>query len=830
MTGYFLSGRFVTGAIMFIVLLPLSLFCEDITTKNGKVYKDVQIFKQEADRLIVTYPRGAATIYLEDCTEDIQKKYNYYKPIADNDRSQKAVRENNPATASFPWKPVGNSLLSGSERTPQALARSNTNDPVHVAATDANLHGDDVKLEWIRDGLSAKLGYYRPIRVDLSSVKPARVARMPENVSNPLFGMIAMGPKESPTEAIVLLDEPDKGPARLWLDSNGNGDLTDDPSVKWVDRLGKKKNATTTSWSGSAALSVVYGQEHRLLGINLYRFDKNDPERRQLKNALFYYRDFGYLGNMSIAGKSFQAALVDDSARGDFRPSSDVALLIDLNANGRFERQGESFDARNPFNIAGTTYEIGGLTAQGNIFQLRASSQAVAETPVLPALEIGGKPVAFEEKSTTGQTIRFPADYKGKLVMLDFWATWCGPCRGELPNLVKVYEKLHPKGFEVLGVSLDSEESMRKLSQFTDENHMPWPQICDGNGWSAKIARQYGVQGIPACWLIDGNAGLIVAGQADLRGAALRPTIERCLAKLGKPPAIDPAADAGKVGKAPAEMPASEDPLIPKARELAKVGKFLSVAGFNTLRNSPESAAIKLPPASTQPLRVREIAARASQAYLRAGWIYHCAKCDRYHVKLAGGYAIAKDTVVTAFHVMESPDTIEHGEGYPVVVRGNDEIVPIVSVLAANETLDAIILRVAAGDLHPLAINTGVSVGDTVYCFSDPHDAHGYFSNGIINRFYSKSGGSPDNFTDQRFNVSTDWGFGSSGAALLDECANVVGHVARIQPISGKKPSMDSEVHHDDAAPTIMTLHEAVPAAGILKLIENVKAGAAGVR
>ncbi|MCX6992201.1 MAG: hypothetical protein NT011_03555 [Kiritimatiellaeota bacterium] len=75
--------------IICIILLPLSIFGENITTRNGKVYKDVQIFKQESDRLMVTYPGGAATIYLADCTEDIQRKYNYNTTDADTAKSER---------------------------------------------------------------------------------------------------------------------------------------------------------------------------------------------------------------------------------------------------------------------------------------------------------------------------------------------------------------------------------------------------------------------------------------------------------------------------------------------------------------------------------------------------------------------------------------------------------------------------------------------------------------------------------------------------------------------------------------------------------------------
>jgi len=135
----------------------------------------------------------------------------------------------------------------------------------------------------------------------------------------------------------------------------------------------------------------------------------------------------------------------------------------------------------------------------------------------LSSVEIGNKAPEFTAPNPEGEQIALK-DVLGKVTLIDFWASWCKPCRVENPNIVAVYEKYHDKGFNALGVSLDREGQKDKWVQAIADDNLSWPQVSNLQFWQDPVAQQYGIQAIPAAFLLDEN-GVIVA--RNLRGEAL---------------------------------------------------------------------------------------------------------------------------------------------------------------------------------------------------------------------------------------------------------------------------------------------------------------------
>jgi len=170
--------------------------------------------------------------------------------------------------------------------------------------------------------------------------------------------------------------------------------------------------------------------------------------------------------------------------------------------------------------------EQGGAAAETE--HPRTLARAQAKQMLESIAFIGKEAPHFELKTLDGRAVS-PRDFKGKVLLLDFWATWCGPCRQELPGLKETYEAYHAKGLEVLGLSLDRDED--KLAAFLEAEGITWPQVYLGEQ-IGELAELYKFEGIPATFLVDRRG---IVRWRDLRGERLAAEIERLIEESEQP-------------------------------------------------------------------------------------------------------------------------------------------------------------------------------------------------------------------------------------------------------------------------------------------------------
>lgn len=152
----------------------------------------------------------------------------------------------------------------------------------------------------------------------------------------------------------------------------------------------------------------------------------------------------------------------------------------------------------------------GGLT----LLTLAASATTVTSDELLriglQPLKEGTESVDFELEDLTGATRRL-SDFRGKVVFLNFWATWCGPCRFEMPSMEKLYQRLKDKGLEIIAVNLQEDSS--SVRQFVDEYGLSFPVLLDTTG---RIGATYGARSIPTTYIVD-REGFVFAGTIGTR-------------------------------------------------------------------------------------------------------------------------------------------------------------------------------------------------------------------------------------------------------------------------------------------------------------------------
>ncbi|WP_412984597.1 redoxin domain-containing protein [Pontimicrobium sp. IMCC45349] len=150
---------------------------------------------------------------------------------------------------------------------------------------------------------------------------------------------------------------------------------------------------------------------------------------------------------------------------------------------------------------------------------------AIKQKESVANTDIGKVAPNFSAPDPNGKEIALN-DIKGKVTIIDFWASWCKPCRRENPNVVKLYEKYHDKGLEIISVSLDKEGQKNRWIKAIEDDNLTWHNISNLKFWSDPIAKMYNVRSIPATFILD-ESGTIVAKK--LRGAALEKKVEELL-------------------------------------------------------------------------------------------------------------------------------------------------------------------------------------------------------------------------------------------------------------------------------------------------------------
>jgi len=187
------------------------------------------------------------------------------------------------------------------------------------------------------------------------------------------------------------------------------------------------------------------------------------------------------------------------------------------------------FDAvspKDPRTLSLTSMAIDQLTGDQKVTEMKKFIAANAGTQAAKSMEGSlrradgvGKPfeLSFDE-AVTGKHMDVQKDLKGKIVVIDFWATWCGPCVGEMPNNKKLYAEFKDKGVEFIGVSLDQPEDKggkKSLLAFVEKNKITWPQYYQGNFWSSQFSTSWGINSIPAVFVVDADGKLY---STDARG------------------------------------------------------------------------------------------------------------------------------------------------------------------------------------------------------------------------------------------------------------------------------------------------------------------------
>jgi thiol-disulfide isomerase/thioredoxin len=370
-----------------------------------------------------------------------------------------------------------------------------------------------IRLEPRQGVMGSLVNYYRPLRIALAAEPQEELSAEPEYASEkPLYGAMRLG--DGPDTLVTLVvDEAEGETPRIYVDRNNDEDLTNDGDGEWT-----RPSGSNLGLSG-VVIDVDYKTATVPYTFEFYRFTT------RLRDYVFYYRNASREGEITSDSKSYKIAVLDENGDGRFDDLDGGTVIIDLNQDGKLIGNSDSAEHNKlgePFNIHGKVWEVVSVLPDGKTLTLRPSTAEVAmklyldpgcPAPTFVGNDLEGNPINLTDEGAN-------AEY----VLLDFWASWCGPCRREYPHLRRLHAQYKDHGLRIIGINLDNE--LEKATEAATKESLDYPHVFDGKGWKNEVAVLYRVHGIPKTYLLDKDLKIVAKG---LRGTTLQKRMSEVL-------------------------------------------------------------------------------------------------------------------------------------------------------------------------------------------------------------------------------------------------------------------------------------------------------------